>query len=200
MGGLDAQRRVVRHHASRRVLRLTERGADDAIVGHGGVEPVLDEQMLLHAVDLDLQRAVGGRVADGDRCRQRAAGADAQFFDRAQCGACRTTDVVGSRLQAVELFDDGERDHDVEPGECIEARWIADQHRSVEHNSCAHRLSCGRSLSTSTARACRSTALPFVRRDCRRVLGDASVVPQRPSCSADFAADGGCTANARICA
>ena len=47
MSSLDAQRRVVRNHASRCVHRLPERGADDAVVGHVGVEPVLEQEVLL---------------------------------------------------------------------------------------------------------------------------------------------------------
>ena len=138
VGGLDAQRGVVRHHAGRRVHRLAERGADDAVVGHVGVEPVLDEQVLLHAVDLDLQRALRGRVADGERCGQRAAGAHAVLLDGAQRGACRAADVVGAGLQAVELLDHRERDDDVAAGEAVEATGIADEHRRVEHHSRTH--------------------------------------------------------------
>ena len=77
-----------------------------------GIEPVLDEEVLLDAVELDLQAAVA--VADGHRLGQRAAVADAQLLDRPQRGARRAADVVGPRLQAVELLDDDQRDDDVD--------------------------------------------------------------------------------------
>ena len=61
VGGLDAQRGVVRQHRRRRDRGLAEGGADDAVVGHRRIEPVLDQQVLLDAVDLDLHRAVADR-------------------------------------------------------------------------------------------------------------------------------------------
>ena len=56
--GLDTQRSVVRHHAGRCVHCLPERGPDDSVVRNVWVQPVLDEQMFLNAIDLDLQRAL----------------------------------------------------------------------------------------------------------------------------------------------
>ena len=98
---LDAQRGVVRHHARRRVHRLTERRADDAVVGHVGVEAVLDEQMLLHAVDLDLQRAVRRGIADAERRGQRSAGADAVLTAAVPLAAA--IEVILGRLQDREV-------------------------------------------------------------------------------------------------
>ena len=87
---------------------LAEGGADDPVVGQLRVEAVLDQQVLLHAVDLDLHRA----GADRYRLGQRATVLDAQVLDRPQRGAGRAADVVGAGLEAVELLDDGERDHE----------------------------------------------------------------------------------------
>ena len=57
--GLDPQGGVVGHHARRGLRGLAERGADDPVVRHRRVEAVLDEQVLLDAVDLDPQRGRG---------------------------------------------------------------------------------------------------------------------------------------------
>lgn len=95
---------------------------------------MLDQQVLLHAVDLDLDRAGGGAVADRRCVGERAAGVDAQFFERAQRRSRGTADVVDSTLEAVELFDDRERDHNVGSGEAGNARRVGDQHRSIEHD------------------------------------------------------------------
>ena len=65
VGGLDAQRGVVRHHRRRAALGLAEGGADDAVVGARRVETVLDEQVLLDAVELDLQAAARRRRGTG---------------------------------------------------------------------------------------------------------------------------------------
>ena len=138
MSSLDAQRRVVRNHASRCVHRLPERGADDAVVGHVGVEPVLEQEVLLDAIDLHLQRALGGRVADGDRCGERTARLHAQLLDGAQCRARSAADIVGPGLQAVELLDHRERYDHVDPGEAVQAPGVADEHRRIEHHSRSH--------------------------------------------------------------
>ncbi len=58
VGGLDAQRGVVGHHRRRAPLGLAEGGADDPVVGARRIEAVLDEEVLLDAVDLDLQRSL----------------------------------------------------------------------------------------------------------------------------------------------
>ena len=72
VGGLDAQRGIVRHHRPCAPMRgLSERGADDAVVGHVRVEPVLDEEVLLDAVDLDPDRA-RRRPAPARRASRRA--------------------------------------------------------------------------------------------------------------------------------
>ena len=92
---------------------LTQRRADDPVVGAGRIEPVLDEEVLADAVELDLQ----GAGAERHRLGQRSAVADAQLLDRAQCRARRAADVVGPGLQPVELLDDDQRDDDVDPVE-----------------------------------------------------------------------------------
>ena len=99
--------------------------------GLGGVEAVLDQEVLADAVDLDLQAA----VADRHRAGERATVADAQVLDRAQRGAGRPPDVVGPALQPVELLDDGQRDHDVAPVEREHAAGVGDQDRGVERRS-----------------------------------------------------------------
>ena len=66
MGRLDAQRGVVRQHDRGALGRLAERHADDAVVGNPHIEPVLDQQVLLDAVDLDLQRALADRNGLGE--------------------------------------------------------------------------------------------------------------------------------------
>ena len=91
------------------------------------VEPVLDQQMLLDAVDLDLD----GAGADRHRLGERAAVLDAQVLDRPQRGARRAADVVGPGLEAVELLDDGERDHE---------RGVAERRRQ-----------CGSAISTDVS-------------------------------------------------
>jgi hypothetical protein len=130
VGGLDAQRGVVADHRRRSEVGLADRGADDPVVGHGGVEPVLDEQVLADVVDLDLQR--GGAVAGGDGLGERAAVGDPQLLERAQRGAGRPADVVGPALEAVEFLDDRERNDDVGVGELEDAGRIGDQHGGVD--------------------------------------------------------------------
>ena len=88
---------------------LAEGGADDPVVRARRVEAVLDEEVLLDAVDLDLQRARA--VAGRHRRGQRAAVADPELLERAQRGAGGAADVVRAGLQPVELLDDRER-HD----------------------------------------------------------------------------------------
>ena len=63
VGRLDAQGGVVRHHRRRALLGLTEGGADDPVVRARRVEAVLDEQVLVDAVELDLQAAAAHRAA-----------------------------------------------------------------------------------------------------------------------------------------
>jgi hypothetical protein len=99
------------------------------------IEAVFDQEMLLHSVDLDLQGAFGGWVADRERCRERTTGANAVLLDRAQCGARSAAHIVGPRLQAIEFLDHRERDDDIATTEPIEAAGIADQDRGVEHDS-----------------------------------------------------------------
>ena len=72
--------------------------------------------------------------ADGDRLGQRAAVADPQLLDRAQRGAGGAADVVGSCLQAVELLDDDQRDHDVDAVERGHAGRVGDEDGRVEHD------------------------------------------------------------------
>ena len=52
----------------------------------------------------------------------------------AQRGARGAADVVGTRLQAVELLDDDQRDHDVDAVERGDARRVGDQDGRVEHD------------------------------------------------------------------
>ena len=126
--GLDAERGVVRQHQRRTVRSLPERGADDPVVGAGGVESVLVQEVLLDAVDLDLHRA----RPDRDGVGERAAVLDAQLLDRAQRGARRPTDVVAARLQTVEFLDDGEGDDQGDIADRLGHRRIGDQHRRVD--------------------------------------------------------------------
>jgi hypothetical protein len=93
--GLDAQRRVVRHHPRGRMHRLPERGADDAVVGHVGVEAVLDQECFWTPLIsiCSVPPSAGSPMANG--VRERAARLHAQLLDRAQCGAGRAADVVG---------------------------------------------------------------------------------------------------------
>ena len=62
-------------------------------------------------------------------CRTRSS---SSVRSAARAGAA---DVVGPRLQLVELLDDGERDDDVVVAEGVDARRIGDQHRRVEDDS-----------------------------------------------------------------
>ena len=55
VGSLDAQRGIVGDHRRRPASGLTQRRADDPVVGAGRIEPVLDEEVLADAVELDLQ-------------------------------------------------------------------------------------------------------------------------------------------------
>ena len=136
VGRLDAQRRVVRDHRCGCTLRLAERGADDAVVGNGRIEAMLDEAVLLDSVDLDLQR---GRP-DGHRLCERAPVAHAQLLDAAQRGARGTADVVGAVLQPVQLLDHSQRHHDVDVVKGCETVGIGDQHGRVEHDPRPHRV------------------------------------------------------------
>jgi hypothetical protein len=139
MGGLDAQGGVVADHRGRPEVGLADGGADDAIVGHGRIETVFDQQVAPDVVDLDLQR--GGAVAGGDGGGQRSAVPDPQLLERAQRGAGRPTDVVGPGLEPVEFLDDGQRHDDVGVLELQHARRVGDEHRRVEHE--AHALAGG---------------------------------------------------------
>ena len=99
---------------------LAERRADDAVVGDRRVETVLDQQVLLHAVDLDLHRAGRRAVAHRGGIGERSAGVDPQLLERAQRRARGAADVVDPALQPVELLDDRQRDHHVGPDEAGE--------------------------------------------------------------------------------
>jgi histidine triad (HIT) family protein len=131
VGGLDAQRRVVRHHRGRAHFGLPEGGADDAVVGDRRVESVFDEAMLLHAVDLDAQAA----RPDGDGFGERPAVAHTEILDLAQGRPGRAADIVESVLQAVELFDHRQRHDEVDILERRDAVGVGDQHRRVEHDA-----------------------------------------------------------------
>ena len=100
-----------------------------------GSRPCSTRQVLLDAVELDLQRRP---VADRHRLGERAAVADADLLDRAQRGAGGPPDVVGPGLQAVELLDDDERHDDVDAVERDDARRVGDEHGGVEHHPGAH--------------------------------------------------------------
>ena len=128
VGSLDAQRGVVRHHHRRAETGLSEGGADDPVVRDLRIEPVLDEQMLLDAVDLDLDGAGSDRHGLGERTTVL----DAQVLDRAQRGTCRTPDVVRPCLEAVELLDDREWYHERGVAERGQAVRVGNQHRCVD--------------------------------------------------------------------
>jgi hypothetical protein len=116
-----------------------ERGADDPVVRHVRIEPVLDQEVLLNAVDLDLQSARAVVIGECDGMRERSAGTDAQLLDGSQRRARRASDVVRARLQTVELLDHHQRDHDVHVAEAGEAAGITDEDRRVEHHPRAQR-------------------------------------------------------------
>ena len=124
--------------ASAPCIGLAEGGADDPVVGHRRVEAVLDEQVLLHAVDLDLQRAGRRAVADRHRLGERAAGVTRSSSIVRSAVRAGAADVVEPALQAVELLDDGQRDDDVDADEAGDARRVGDQHRGVEHDPSSH--------------------------------------------------------------
>ena len=77
-------------------------------------------------------------VADGRGIGQRSAGVDPQLLEGAQRGARCSADVVDTTLQAVELFDDRQRDDDVGIDEAADARRVGDEHRGVEHDPSSH--------------------------------------------------------------
>jgi hypothetical protein len=131
VGRFDPQRRIVADHGGGTEVGLADRRADDPVVRHARIEPVLDQQMLADVVDLDLQR--GGAIARRHGLGQRAAMGDAQLLQGPQRGACRTTDVVGPTLQAVEFLDDRERHDHIGITELEDACRIGDQHRRVDH-------------------------------------------------------------------
>jgi hypothetical protein len=130
MGGLDAQGGVVADHRGRTELRLADGGTDDAVVGDGRIETVLDEQVLADVVDLDLQR--GGAVAGGHRRREGSAVGDPELLQRSQGGAGGAPDVVGAALEAVELLDHRQRHDHVGVDELEHAGRVGDQHRGVD--------------------------------------------------------------------
>lgn len=59
VGCLYPQRRIVRHHARRGDLGLSESSPDDPVVRHGRVKPVVLEAVVIHMVYLDMQ---GSRI------------------------------------------------------------------------------------------------------------------------------------------
>lgn len=92
---LETQRRVVRHHARGSRESLTECRTDDAIVGFGRIETVLDEKMALNSVDLDVDR---GTLAHGGRRSQRTPCLQANFLELPQGRSGSATHVVGTTL------------------------------------------------------------------------------------------------------
>ena len=132
VGGLDAQRGVVGHHRTWAPMRgLAERGADDAVVGHGRVEAVLDQEVLLDAVDLDLQRACR-RPAPARRASRRG-GPAAPRSCAARSRAARPT-------SSGRLFNPSSSSTTVSgittstSPKRVDAGRVGDQHRRVEHH------------------------------------------------------------------
>jgi hypothetical protein len=132
--GLDAQGGVVGHDGHDGIgvlLRLAERSREDPVVGLGRVEPAGRYLVEVQAIGLDAERAAAGQlhgVADV------AAVGDAQLLNGAHDLARRTADVVASRLQGVELLDDGEWDHRVGTREGEDRFGIRDEGGGVEHH------------------------------------------------------------------
>ena len=135
---LDAQGGVVRHQAGGGDFGLADGRPDDAVVRHVRVEPVVLEALAIDVVHLDVQGARVGVVGERGGLGQRPAGLAAQFFDVAQRGARRATDVVHASFQTVEFFHHGERNHDGAPSERVHRRRVCDQHRRVEHDTLRH--------------------------------------------------------------
>ena len=99
---------------------------------------MLDQQVLLHPVDLDLDGGGRRTIAHGCGVGQRAAGIHPQLLEGAKRGARRPTDVVDATLQAVELLDDRQRDDHIRADEAGDAHRVGDQYRGVEHDPCPH--------------------------------------------------------------
>ena len=147
---LETQRRVVRHHARGSRESLTECRTDDAIVGFGRIETVLDEKMALNSVDLDVDR---GTLAHGGRRSQRTPCLQANFLELPQGRSGSATHVVGTTLESVQLFDHRERHDDVATGIRVQAVRVGDQNRRVEHHTRRGECVCFGVRSAAGARA-----------------------------------------------
>jgi len=53
--GFDAQRCIVRNEAGWADERLADGRTNNAVVGHGGIEPMVGKAVMLHPIDLDMQ-------------------------------------------------------------------------------------------------------------------------------------------------
>ena len=131
LGGLDAQRGVVRHDDRAAVDGLPERRGEDAVVVLGGVEAVLADLVEVEAVRLDAQRAA---VGQRHRLADVAVVGGAQLLDDADHRAGRPPDVVHPALVLVELLHHHQRDHRVGVRERGDRVRIRDEHRRVEHH------------------------------------------------------------------
>jgi hypothetical protein len=135
VGGLDAQGRIVGNEAGTAVSGLAEGRADDPVVGNLGVETMLNQEVPLNSVHLDVDAPTFGTGVYFEWRVEHAAGASAEIFERAKSGSRCATDIIQSRLQAVEFFDNGERYDDFASGKRREARRITDENRCVEHDA-----------------------------------------------------------------
>ena len=82
--------------------------------------------LLISICSVAVPLPVGTGSASEPPCR------DAEFLQGAQGRSGRSTDVVGSTLEAVELLHDGQRYHDVGIDELEHAGRIGDQHGGVD--------------------------------------------------------------------
>ena len=116
------------------MLGLAERGADDAVVGHGRVEAVLDEEVLLDAVDLDLQGAVPLPIGDRRRRASRRGWTRSSSIVRSAVRAARPTSS-GRVLSPSSSSTTVSGTTTSTSSNVVNARRIGDQHRRVEHES-----------------------------------------------------------------
>ena len=124
VGCLDAQRRIVRNHACGRRAHLAKCCANDAVVGNLWIQPVFDQQVALNAVHFYLHRSAFGGVVHCNRRCKRAACFASQLFNRSQRRTSRTTNIIHSCFQSIELFNNSERDNHVATDVGKQAGWV----------------------------------------------------------------------------
>jgi hypothetical protein len=97
---------------------------------------MLNKQVALDAVDLDLDGSTCRSVMDTQRVSEGATRPAAQLFERAQCSACRTPNVVHACLETVKFFHHGEWNDHVATRESIQTSGIGDEHRRIKYDAC----------------------------------------------------------------